>query len=113
MVIAVPGAREPLCVAPEGIPLGVLANPEFQEEVVPLEDDLRALLYTDGLTEVRGPNGEQFGQPRLVEWVVRSAAAGESASQMKAELLEELRGFRGDHALPDDQTFMIIALSSA
>jgi serine phosphatase RsbU (regulator of sigma subunit)/anti-sigma regulatory factor (Ser/Thr protein kinase) len=113
MVIAVPGMGEPLCVAPEGIPLGVLAHPEFDEEVVPLQDDLRAVLYTDGLTEVRGPNGEQFGQPRLVEWVERSAAAGESASEMKAELLEELRKFRGDHALPDDQTFMIIALSSS
>jgi serine phosphatase RsbU (regulator of sigma subunit) len=101
---------ELLTVSPEGIPLGVLAEPEFTEEVVMLECDMRALLYTDGLTESGNQKGEHFGQRRLAEWLAGSTDPRQSAGQMKEELLRRLRAFRGDHALPDDQTFMIITL---
>jgi serine phosphatase RsbU (regulator of sigma subunit)/anti-sigma regulatory factor (Ser/Thr protein kinase) len=110
MLIARRDVAEPSSVAPEGIPLGVLADPEFAEEVVPLGADMRALLYTDGLTESGNPEGEQFGQRRLTEWLAGLTNPKQSAGQMKEELLRRLRAFRGDHALPDDQTFMIMTI---
>jgi serine phosphatase RsbU (regulator of sigma subunit)/anti-sigma regulatory factor (Ser/Thr protein kinase) len=113
MLIVRRDTGELLSIAPEGIPLGVLAEPEYMEEVVPLESHMRALLYTDGLTESCDPEGEHFGQRRLAEWLVSSTDPGQSAGQMKDELLRRLRAFRGDHALPDDQTFMIITLTGS
>jgi serine phosphatase RsbU (regulator of sigma subunit)/anti-sigma regulatory factor (Ser/Thr protein kinase) len=110
MLIAGSAGSDPVCVAPEGIPLGVLANPEFEQEIVPLEGDMWALLYTDGLTESGNPEGEQFGQRRLARWLAASSRSGRSVGQMKQELLRRLSAFRGEHALPDDQTFMIMAL---
>jgi serine phosphatase RsbU (regulator of sigma subunit)/anti-sigma regulatory factor (Ser/Thr protein kinase) len=110
MLIVRRDTRDLLSVAPEGIPLGVFAEPEFAEEVVPLATDMQALLYTDGLTESGNPQGEHFGERRLADWLVSSTDPRQSAGQMKEELLRRLRAFRGDHALPDDQTFMIITI---
>ena len=48
-------------VSPEGMPLGILPEVEFSDEIVPLEPSSCVLLYTDGLIEARNPHGELFG----------------------------------------------------
>jgi serine phosphatase RsbU (regulator of sigma subunit)/anti-sigma regulatory factor (Ser/Thr protein kinase) len=112
MLISGEEGGEPMRVAPEGLPLGVLPDPEYAEEVVPMANNMRALLYTDGLTEAGNQEGDQFGQRRLADWLAGSGNPLRSAGRMKDELLEQLRSFRADHALPDDQTFIIIKLLS-
>ena len=41
------------------------------------------LLYTDGVTEARSPEGDFFGLDRLVDLVVRNLAAGLPAPEMR------------------------------
>jgi serine phosphatase RsbU (regulator of sigma subunit)/anti-sigma regulatory factor (Ser/Thr protein kinase) len=112
MLIAGEEGGEPMRVAPEGLPLGVLPEPEYAEEEVPMGNNMRALLYTDGLTEAWNQEGDQFGQRRLADWLAGSGDPVRSAGEMKEELLERLRHFDADHALPDDRTFIIIKLLS-
>src|SRR5205085_2239230 len=48
----------------KGLPLGVLAG-EFSEVEVPLAKGSRLILYSDGITEVTDPDGEEYGPERL------------------------------------------------
>jgi sigma-B regulation protein RsbU (phosphoserine phosphatase) len=96
-------------VSPEGLPLGILPDTTFHPHTETFSANTRILLYTDGLTEARNPDGEFFGQDRLMEWFQRSLRQAHSAEQMKAELAGELDSFQGPAAIQDDQTFLIMA----
>ena len=50
-----------------GLPLGLLPGMRYEdrETTVPAGGDV--LLYSDGLVEAHGPDGEMFGFPRLRE----------------------------------------------
>jgi sigma-B regulation protein RsbU (phosphoserine phosphatase) len=45
---------------PAGVVLGVLRGYEFAEQAVPLSPRDTVVFYTDGFTEARNPEGEQF-----------------------------------------------------
>jgi hypothetical protein len=77
--------------APLGIPLDGPSPTVAQESLQP--GDL-LLLYTDGLTEARHPDGQMFTVPGLGEFIEREAAAGQTAP----ETLRRLR-----HAIVDRQ----------
>ncbi|MBU6399063.1 MAG: SpoIIE family protein phosphatase [Verrucomicrobia bacterium] len=96
-------------VSPEGMPLGILRNPAFTDETVPLGKGARLLLYTDGLTELRDGQGQCFGQQRLMRWLASAVARRLPADAMKTELAASLEQFQPLDPLPDDQTFLILA----
>ena len=56
----------------EGLPLGVTEDAEFSEGNCPLSKGDRVLLFTDGVSEARSPEGELFGVERLQEVVRRN-----------------------------------------
>jgi serine phosphatase RsbU (regulator of sigma subunit) len=109
LLVAGADGMESRAISPEGMPLGVLPEPEFSEEVLPLEPGMRLLLYTDGLTEISNPDGSEYGVKRLAHWLEECAASRMAASRMKENLLEELNRFRFDEPLRDDQTFLIVS----
>jgi serine phosphatase RsbU (regulator of sigma subunit)/anti-sigma regulatory factor (Ser/Thr protein kinase) len=109
LLVASPDERAPRAISPEGMPLGVLPEPEFAEEVLPLEAGLRVLLYTDGLTGVAGSDGSEYGMKRLANWLAKATRARMPAEKMKENLLEELNRFRFDTLIRDDQTFLILS----
>lgn len=109
VIVADPGGQEVISISPEGMPLGVLADAFFCDEVASLGSHSRVLLYTDGLTEARNLAGDQFGQDRLTHWFQSAANGSGSAAQLKEDLIEELRTFQSNLALSDDQTFLILS----
>jgi serine phosphatase RsbU (regulator of sigma subunit)/anti-sigma regulatory factor (Ser/Thr protein kinase) len=98
-----------LAVSPEGIPLGILSNATFTDEIIVLEKGFRVLLYTDGLTEARDAQGQFFGQERLISLFRQSLAGNQTAEQLKEQITAESRRFKSDTVLHDDQAFLIIA----
>lgn len=63
------------------------------------------LMYTDGLSEVTTPAGEEFGEERIIE---RTGAVRErSAREVVAELVGAARAFAGG-GLSDDLTLMVV-----
>jgi len=97
--------------APEGLPLGILCEAVYQESVVPMNDSTYALLYSDGLTEARNPDGEHFGQHRLEEFMTGPIEHGKSAETLKQEIVSALRNFEHLGASRDDQTFIVLKAS--
>jgi predicted ester cyclase len=75
-----------------GMPLGLMPGMRYEEKETTLDAGETALLYSDGLVEAHGPNGEMFGFPRLRALI---AEHGEERS-LGDFLLEELYTFVGE-----------------
>jgi hypothetical protein len=65
------------------------------------------LLYTDGLSEARDPDGEMFTIERLSEFIVREAAAGQTGPETLRRLRHAVVG-REATALRDDATALLL-----
>jgi serine phosphatase RsbU (regulator of sigma subunit) len=94
-------------VAPPSTPLGVETPVAPEVAEVSLEPGDLLLLYTDGLTEARDDDGAMFGTDGLGEFIVREAAAGQTAP----ETLRRLRHAIVDGALGglrDDASALLV-----
>jgi sigma-B regulation protein RsbU (phosphoserine phosphatase) len=81
-----------------GVPLGVLPEPNYPVCEVDIKSGDRLLLYTDGVTEAQNARGDQFGDSQL-EQVIRV-----NYSRPPSEFLEQvLSGVRQWQANPADQ----------
>ena len=96
-------------ISPDGMPLGIVEEFDFEEEVAPLSPSGCALLYTDGLTDARNPNGDSFGQERLINWLNRNAKQRHRAAQLTENIQAELKQFQTTVSSVDDQTALILA----
>lgn len=94
--------------SPEGMPLGILPETTFSDEIIDLPRDARVLLYTDGLIEAVNAAGERYGEERLAQWLQASSSARRTAEELKRELAESLREFQRNTVLNDDETFLIM-----
>jgi hypothetical protein len=88
---------------PLGIDLrGTRASPKPVVGSVQLEPGDSVLLYTDGVTEARAPDGTFFGDRRLVDLIIRNLAAGlpapETMRRVVRALLEHQQGNLSDDA---------------
>ena len=54
-----------------GVPLGIFADSIYEEHEIGMEPGDVLLLFTDGITEARDVNGEEFGNEKLLELVKR------------------------------------------
>ena len=88
-----------------GFPLGMFRDASFSSTCLQLCRGEMLFLYTDGLSEAHGDEGE-YGVERLANLVGRQAMC--SPAGVIADCLEDLRGFAGAHAGMDDVTLLAI-----
>lgn len=99
------GSVEPLM--PTGRILGVLPDPSHVAgPEIQFASGEMLLLYTDGVTEACAPDGEMFGDDRLVAWLAESAAEG--PAELLDALREKVRTWTGEDATTDDLTLVAI-----
>jgi hypothetical protein len=89
---------------PLGTQLAATAPAEGHESLEPGD---MLLLYTDGLSEARRPDGELFTVERLGEFIERQAAGGEPAPETLRRLREAIIG-RHEGTLRDDATALLV-----
>jgi PAS domain S-box-containing protein len=94
-----------------GVPLGVSEDASWSPSRVALPPSFSLLLYTDGVIEGRAsPNGgERFGEARLRDVVLASAARGRALLE---EILSTASGAHGG-PLPDDAALLLLEHRSA
>jgi hypothetical protein len=72
-----------------------------------LEADDVVLLYTDGVTEARTPDGELFGLDRLADLLEREAASGLQAGELLRRLVRAVLDHQAG-GLRDDATLLLL-----
>lgn len=93
-------------VTSTNFPLGVVSNDRLKTDVqvFDLNQGDRVYLYSDGITETRNTDREEFGEERLLRCFTRD----KSADQMFSHILETVNVFRGDEKQSDDLTLLEI-----
>ncbi|MHC4415177.1 MAG: PP2C family protein-serine/threonine phosphatase [Planctomycetota bacterium] len=102
-----PGAGGSVCRldAVGGVPLGVIDDTRYEETTVELEPGQTLVLYTDGITEARGPDGTMFGMSGVERAL--TACTGEPACVVES-ITEPLHRHTGGIRPGDDQTIVAI-----
>lgn len=85
--------------------LGDSPDTQFHEHSFQLQPGDALTWYTDGLTEGRNTEKEEFGESRFSRAFVKCAHL--SADEIKAQILEKARGFYGAAPLEDDVTLVV------
>jgi serine phosphatase RsbU (regulator of sigma subunit) len=96
-------------IAADGPPLGISRHAEFPEPVIHLAQGARVLMLTDGLTELRDPEGSLLGLDAIKTWLYDAALRRRPAPEAHDALLEFARAFRRTAQLRDDLTFIVVA----
>jgi serine phosphatase RsbU (regulator of sigma subunit) len=96
--------RLPHC--PPSRPLGLQDDTATSYETR-LEPGDRLLLYTDGITEARSPDGSFFGEKRLADFISAAAAAGEPAPETVRRLMRHVLDHQADQ-LQDDASIVVL-----
>jgi sigma-B regulation protein RsbU (phosphoserine phosphatase) len=104
MVVHADGSVDRLGVG--GPVLGVLADAEYEQAQIPVAAGDRIVLFTDGLTEARNADDEEFGEERLLASAIEHRAC--SAPAVQARLAEAVARFTGGR-LQDDATLIVLA----
>lgn len=94
----------------EGMGLGILRNSTYDNYVhgstIQYQEGDTLLLYTDGITEAKNPDGEQFGSDRLKESF--TAHRLKTPNQIKEGIKNDLSEFIGRVSIDDDYTLVIV-----
>ena len=90
-----------------GMVLGVFPDTGYEQAELPLQRGDRLVFYTDGITEARDPNGDEYGEERLMASALD--VRRESADAIKTRLLDDVNRFTGGK-FEDDATLIVVGV---
>lgn len=88
-----------------GLPLGIDGDATFNESRLTLAEGQMVLLYTDGITEAKAPDGEMFGIEGIEAALVDCEDGADAVVQC---LTDAVRRHLGPRASGDDQTILVL-----
>ncbi len=91
-----------------GLPLGVMDIAEYESFSRKTHEGDKFILYTDGITEARDKKGNEFGEERLKNILLKDKAC--SGSQIMEGVKSELFGFSKGLPQFDDITLIVLAV---
>jgi len=89
-----------------GAPLGMFSNARFPAHKMQLDTGESLLIYTDGLTEARDADGDEYGLKRVREFAF--PYRDRDPKTLVAACLENLERFRSGGKQTDDLTIMAV-----
>ena len=92
-----------------GMVLGIVANAFYEEASVDLLPGDRLALFTDGITEACDPNGDEFGENRVISLLASSTAA--NATHLRDEIMRDVMRFCRED-LADDATLLTVCVEA-
>lgn len=95
---------------PSGIGLGLTNDNHFKENLEEIKIELKQgdnlIFYTDGITEAKNKNLEDFGENRFTRILLNSA--NESVDKITNEVIKAVTLFSRNHSQYDDITLVIL-----
>jgi len=89
-----------------GVVLGFLKDREYRQESINLRPGDCLFLFTDGVTEVKNSQGEEFGEEGLIRFFQQHK--DKKPQLLRTLLFEEIKKFSSEEELADDATFAIV-----
>jgi phosphoserine phosphatase RsbU/P len=89
-----------------GPPLGLLPGARYRNDSLALEPGDLLVIYTDGITESEGAEGEEYGMERLQQVVLRHR--GEALEDIARALEEDLVELAQGKPFADDRTLLMV-----
>jgi phosphoserine phosphatase RsbU/P len=107
------GHPAPLCISGKqvrglsagGTVLGLFDDSQYESQTVEIAPGSLLIAYSDGLTEAENPNGEEFGEQRVLEVALRMGPA--RAGAVLKSLLEAVDQWTGPTEQMDDITVIM------
>ncbi|NJK61076.1 MAG: SpoIIE family protein phosphatase [Oscillatoriales cyanobacterium SM2_1_8] len=88
--------------------IGLDGDSQYEEGSVRLQPGDAVVLYTDGLTEAMGANGDRFEEDRLRAGLEMACPAATQALDILEAVFAGLRSFVGDRPRTDDMTAVVL-----
>ncbi len=88
----------------DGVPIGIMEEVEYPQARIKLEPGDMIVMYTDGITEMRNPEKEEYGLVRLQNLMIENHDL--NADEFIAKVVSDVDEFRGEAAPHDDMTVM-------
>ncbi|HKZ32153.1 MAG TPA: SpoIIE family protein phosphatase [Vicinamibacteria bacterium] len=89
-----------------GLVLGIFEGVSYEGGTVVMEQGDTLIVYSDGVTETWDPEGEEFGEDKLIAFAVSARSKGADAVQ--AAILSEIEGFEQGARATDDRTLVVL-----
>ena len=100
--------RDTVLLETGGLVLGIDEHATYPTEEKILEPGDTLCFYTDGVTEARNPNAEEFGYYNLEARVQSGVAVGLSAEAIASNLFEAVTQYSRGQARHDDVTLVVV-----
>ncbi len=88
------------------MPIGIMEDAEYQQAKVKLSRGDIVVLYTDGITEMRNSEKEEYGRLRLQKLLIDNA--GLNADEITEKIVKDVDNFRGEVPPHDDMTVLVL-----
>lgn len=92
----------------DNLPLGLMARENYKENEVELQDGDVIVIYSDGITEARSPEGEMFGDERLLNVV--SSNRHLDCKEILANIYKTTKSFTTSEIFDDDLTCLVLKI---
>lgn len=103
--------HDPELLGDGGAPVGMWPDMEYEAIRGQLQSGDRLVLYSDGVIECAKPDGEQFGEQRLMGHL--KTANGATLRRMLDDLASAMRAWRGGSEFDDDVSLLAIEFRPA
>ncbi len=90
------------------LPIGILEDELYTQSEHPLPPGTTIVVYSDGLSEALGDEGDEFGARGIEASVGPSHRANGSARASASAIMDRLHAYTGGRAQKDDQTLIVI-----
>lgn len=88
-----------------GMIMGIMPDQPYEEKYVRINEGSTIVIYTDGLEEAFNPEGEQFGQQRIIDTIIKNKDA--SCKSIIKTLNDEVLVFSEGVPIHDDVTMIV------
>ena len=89
----------------DGVPIGIMEDVEYRQAKVKISPGDMVVLYTDGITEMRNPEKEEYGIHRVQKLMLEHNNL--NASDFAELLVEDVEKFRREAPPHDDMTLLV------
>jgi sigma-B regulation protein RsbU (phosphoserine phosphatase) len=104
------GRAEPRLEGATGVPLGMFSNTRFAVRRFSMAPEEFLLAYTDGLTEARNSDGEEYGGQRIRDLVARCQSV--PPGELISACMSDWQDFTASAKQTDDLTLLVIRRST-